>query len=202
MNITGNLTHHQSSFHKCWTFNHAKCFPILKVKAISSSLMFSPVKMLPVWYCCAWLGTFYLRSVLKNWIYTYCKMCIIIYTLRCNYKSKYCKHYALTVQAVVMPLYMATVSEVHVSCGSKLVRNLCQWRRDETARVTCDGLNVSLSSFCLSFNSCLALDAALNHNHLLQLLSALPKKDRLERPPVTLPCPALPSPLPLWFYLT
>lgn len=105
------------------------------------------------------------------------------------------------IQAVVMPLIMATVREVHISSGSKLIWNLCLRLRDETATVWCEGLNVSLRSFCLRFNSCLALDLALNHNHLFQLLSALPKKDRLERPPLSpLSCPSLPSPLPLWFF--
>lgn len=84
---------------------------------------------------------------------------------------------------MVLPLYMATVSEVHISSGSKRVWNLCLRLRDRTARLRCEGLNVSLRSFCLRFSSCLALAAALNHNRLFQLLSALPKKDRLERPP-------------------
>lgn len=88
-----------------------------------------------------------------------------------------------TSKAVVLPLYMDTVSEVHISSGSKLVWNLCLRLRDQTARLRCEGLNVSLRSFCLRFNSCLALPVELNHNYLFQLLSALPKKDRLGWPP-------------------
>lgn len=103
-------------------------------------------------------------------------------TLKIINGSKYRKP-DIHLQAVVLPLYMATVSELHISSGSKLVWNLCLRLRDQTARVRCEGLNVSLRSVCLSFNSCLALAVALNHNHLFQLLSALPKKDRLQRPP-------------------
>lgn len=97
-------------------------------------------------------------------------------------KSKYCKPYT-HLQAVVLPLYTATVTELHISNGSELVWNLCLRLRDQTARVRCERLNVSLRSVCLRLNSCLALVLALNHNHLFKLLSALPKKDRLKRPP-------------------
>lgn len=82
-----------------------------------------------------------------------------------------------------LPLYMAMVSEGHISSGSKLDWNLCVRLRDQTARVICEGLNVSVRSSCLSFNSCLALTMPLNHTRPFQLLSALPKKDRLQRPP-------------------
>lgn len=90
---------------------------------------------------------------------------------------------------------MATESELHISSGSKLVRNLCLRLRTQTARVRCEGVNVSLRSVCLRFTSCLALAVSLNHSHLFQLLSALPKKDRTLNP--LMPTP-LPSPLPLW----
>lgn len=104
-----------------------------------------------------------------------------------------------------MPLYMATASEGHISSGSKPVRNLCVGLRDQTARVRCEGLNVSLRSLCLRFNSCLALAALLNHHRLSQLLSALPKKDRQAWEALPLSPPQahftpLPSPLPLWFF--
>lgn len=62
--------------------------------------------------------------------------------------------------------------------------------RDRAARDGHEGLNVSLRSVCLSFGSSLALAVTLNHKQLFQLLSALPKKERFEWPPVT---PLMPS---------
>lgn len=49
-------------------------------------------------------------------------------------------------------------------------------------------LNVSLRSSCLNLSPCLVWTAALNHTHPLQLLSALPEKDRFERPPTPVSC--------------
>lgn len=90
---------------------------------------------------------------------------------------------------------MATASEVHVSSGMKPVRNLCY----EPVRSQCQRQtrrsNVSLRSVCLRFTSSLALAAALNRNQLFQLLSAPPKKDRSEWPPVTPLIPLLLCPL-------
>lgn len=66
---------------------------------------------------------------------------------------------------------------------------------DHSARDRHEGLNVSLRSVCLRFTSSLALAAALNRNQLFQLLSAPPKKDRSEWPPVTPLIPLLLCPL-------
>lgn len=77
---------------------------------------------------------------------------------------------------------MATVSEALVSSSSRAVRNLSQRRRDQTAGVRRESLNVSLRSSCLRFSSCLAQVVTLNHPGLFQLLSALPQKEKLQRP--------------------
>lgn len=75
-------------------------------------------------------------------------------------------------QAELLPLYMATVSEGHI-----------EW---------CEVMNVSLNSSCLRLQSHLALTAALNHTHThtpahphTQTLSALPES--LWYPPPSLP---------------
>lgn len=58
------------------------------------------------------------------------------------------KSYKLDIhsEAIVLPLNMANLSELYISSGSKLVWNLCLRRRDQTARVRWESLNVSLRS--------------------------------------------------------
>lgn len=83
---------------------------------------------------------------------------------------------------MLVPLYMATVSagsyRVSVNWTGIYLWDCVTGLPESDGRVQ----NVSLRSLCPSFSSCLALTVALNHTRLRQLVLALPKKDRHQRP--------------------
>ncbi len=92
---------------------------------------------------------------------------------------------------------MATVSEVHISSGSKLVWNLCLRLRDQTVRVRPECLP---EVFMSEVQFMLGTGRSIKSQPSLPASVSTARKGQASLSPLSRPPRPLPSPLPLWFF--